>query len=171
MDAHKQSFLKPSDLTWDILSEENIVKEFDCEDPDYDDFIKNHALKHQLLKLGTTYLFFYKNKPVGYVTIAMGHLKKEKSDELKDTHPLRNIPCLFLAQMARDKSVKGLGVGDIMIEWVIGMAMRTSTSVACRYVLLECEDHDISTYKRNDFALLPKNKKDKRNYMFYDLIV
>lgn len=171
MDA-KQSFLKPSDLTYDILSKEHNISGFDCEDPDYNDFIKNYALSHQWLKLGTTYLFFYKDKPVGYVTIAMGDLKKEKAkDELKDKRPLRNIPCLFLAQMARDKTVKGLGLGNILIEWVIGKAMKLSNEVACRYVLLECEDHNIKVYERNGFVLLPKSKKDKRNFLFYDLII
>ena len=172
MGSTEKSFLKPSDLTYDILSEKYDLSDFDCEDADYNDFIKNYALKHQTLKLGTTYIFFYKDKPVGYVTVAMGDLKKERAGkELKNTKPLRNIPCLFLAQMARDKSVKGLGVGDILIEWVIGKAMRISTEIACRYVLLECEDHNIKVYQRNGFVLIPKSKNDKRNFMFYDLII
>ena len=66
MDAINKSFLKPSDLALDILSEKNTVTEFDSGDPDYDDFIKNHALKHQQLKLGTTYLFFYKDTTVSF---------------------------------------------------------------------------------------------------------
>lgn len=172
MASTKKSFLKPSDLTYELLSEKHDLTDFDCEDVDYNDFIKNHALNHQRLKLGTTYLFFYQGKLVGYVTIAMGDLKKEKaSDELKNARPLRNIPCLFLAQMARDKSVKRLGVGDILIEWVIGKAMRASSEIACRFVLLECEDHNINVYERNGFSLIPKGKKDKRNYMFYDLLI
>lgn len=163
--------LKSSKLAVDILSEKYNLSEFDCKDPDYNDFIKNYALKHQKLKLGTTYLFFYKNKPIGYVTIAMGDLKKEKAIEELKASRLRNIPCLFLAQMARDKSVKGLDVGDILIEWTIGMAMRASNEIACRYVLLECEDYNIRVYRRNDFVLLPRSKKDKRNHMIYDLII
>ncbi len=164
--------LTSSDLTYDILSDKYDLSNFDCGDADYDDFIKNYAPKHQMSKLGTTYLFFHNDKIVGYVTIAMGDLKKEKgTSELKDTGPLRNIPCLFLAQMARDKSVKGLGVGDILIEWVVGKAMGISTEIACRYVLLECEEHNIKVYQRNGFILIPKSKNDKRNYMFYDLII
>ncbi len=172
MTKDRRSYFKPADLAYDILLEKHILSGFDCEDPDYNDFIKNYALKHQHLKLGTTYLFFHNNKITGYVTIAMGDLKKERTqDELKDARPLRNIPCLFLAQMARDKSVKGLGLGDILIEWTIGQAMRLSAEIGCRYVLLECEDHNISVYQRNGFVLLPKGKRDKRNFMFYDLII
>ena len=172
MDDSKHSFLKSDDLTLDILSGKYNLSDFDCEDQEYNDFIKNHAMSHERLKLGTTYLFFYKDKIAGYVTISMAHLKKERgSDDLKSARPLRNIPCLFVAQMARDKSVKGMGVGDIMIEWIVGMAMRVSNDIACRYILLECEDYNIPVYKRNDFVLIPKSKKDKRNYMFYDLLI
>lgn len=162
--------LKPSDLTQEILSNKIKLDSFCCGDPEYDDFIRNHAHNHQNKFLGTTYVFFSGDKAVGFVTIAMGHLKKQRSEKLKDTQPLRNIPCLFLAQMARDKSTECQRMGDIMIEWVIGKATKIAVSVACRFVLLECDDHNIKTYKRNGFELLPKCKKDKRNYMIYDLL-
>ncbi len=45
MGSTSAASLKSSDLAVDILSENYDLSKFDCEDPDYNDFIKNYQMK------------------------------------------------------------------------------------------------------------------------------
>lgn len=104
-----------STLEYKILSEDLVIKNFCCGDSRYDEFITTtEALEHQREKLGTTYLFFYNDKCIGYITIAMGDLNKEKHSKLKKITHHDNIPGLFLAQMARAKEYKVKGWETIL---------------------------------------------------------
>ena len=116
-----------------------------------------------------TYLFKINSTILGYVTIAMGSVRKEHLRELRESQRFRHIPCLLLGQMARDITYKGKGVGKIMVSWVFSKASELSREVGCRYVLVEAEPDKEIAYQNFGFQPLPPRRGSNTVLMYFDL--
>jgi len=118
-----------------------------------------------------TYLFRAKTEVVGYVTLAMASVRKERlSKDLRKAHRFKDIPCLRLAQIARKSTYTKRGLGRIMVAWAFDKASRLSQEVGCRYVILDSEPDKKEHYEKYLwFKALPLRRGDKTVLMYFDL--
>ena len=159
-------------VSYSLFQSPEEFKDFRCEEPDYVDFVckPEEALKHQKENLTLTYVFWHKERPIGYVALATGSLRKaEMPSQIREQKPYQHIPCILLGQMARDLNYKRQGVGKIMVDFAISIARQIAEQVGCRYVILDAELDKVELYKGFGFQEVPRGEGGKTCVMFFDL--
>ena len=149
--------LKPAD---------SLDQDFECKNKEYTEYYRVHAFNDMKNGLSKTWLCIYKNKVIGYITIAMAHMRPERHGGLQGKG-YGNIPALLIGQLATHKEHEKKGIGRELIHWAIREATRSSQRMGCRIVMLNpADDEKIRTYYRNrGFTYVPHN--DKENDAFY----
>ncbi len=151
------------EVSYSIFQSPDEFKGFECEKQGYVDFVlkPEEALKHQKENLTLTYVFWHRERPIGYVALATGSLKRvDLPSELKEQKLYRHIPCLLLGQMARDRNYKKQGIGRIMVDFAISIGRKIAEQVGCRYVILDAELDKVGLYRAYGFQEVPGEKGD-----------
>jgi hypothetical protein len=166
--------LSYEDVTISLFRSPDDFRDFRCEKKEYCDFIKRpeEALEYYKDNLGVTYVFWSMsdNRPIGFVTLAMGSLRKrDLPAERKEKKPFHHIPGLLLGHIARDVRYKGQRAGRIMMDWVLSKASSLADEVGCRFVILDSEKDMVQVYQKYDFGLIPPEKDAETCIMFFDL--
>lgn len=60
----------------------SIDSEFECKDPSYTEYYRVTAFSDMKEGMGQTWLCMYKKKMIGFVTIAMSHMRPERDERL-----------------------------------------------------------------------------------------
>jgi predicted GNAT family N-acyltransferase len=91
--------------------------------------------------MGVTHLFYRKDKIVGYITVAMGSIKKEKTILQIDNYEKVNYPALWLGRLAVDNTEREQGVGTHLLEYCVDMAIRKAKKeIGCRFIVLVTQE-------------------------------
>jgi len=166
--------LSHEDVVVSLFRSPDDFRDFQCEKTEYCDFVqrREEALEYYRENLGVTYVFWSKSdrRPLGFVTLAMGSLRKRDLPvERKEKKPFRHVPSLLLGHIARDERYKGKGAGQIMMDWVLSKASSLADEVGCRFVILDSEKDMVQLYKKYDFELIPPETKARTCIMLFDL--
>ena len=105
-------------IEWNILSNDDDCENFVCGEPPIDDFIHDEAIDYQTERLGVSYVFRYENSIVGFVTLSMADLKKDKlkgDDKLK--YGKENYPALQISQLAVCKELGDNNIGTFLCDF------------------------------------------------------
>lgn len=130
---------------------------FHCNNEDdlgCDSFIHNENEAKQFQKglHGITYVFSYRNKMVGYVTLAMSSILAKRLDKKDNTTiHLSFYPCLLIGRLAVDNDMRHLDIGTYLADWSTGVALKLSERVGCRYVVLETLENKVAFYSQCGF--------------------
>jgi predicted GNAT family N-acyltransferase len=140
------------DFTIKRLSSHTDLDKFDCSLNDelkLNEFIHKEALQYYRDGLGVTHLFYRHKKLVGYVTLAMGSLRKDKTSlNLVDYNKV-NVPALFLGRLAVANSARKSGVGTFLLKYCVDLAVSLNKkTLGCRFVTLVTK----KGYRENFYA-------------------
>ena len=148
---------------FEILSEEHDLSNFDCEDKDLTNFLKNDALKQQKMNLSLTQLVICDNEIIGFVslltdtlklkTLENNNLKKEIKLELNISEN-NEVPAIKIGRFAIDKkySKKGLG-SHILRNILLNILELSKTKVGTRFVTVDAYATAFDFYvKKNNFS-------------------
>ena len=113
--------------------------EFECKNPSYTEYYRVTAFSDMKGGLGQTWLCMYKKKMIGFVTIAMSHMRPERDARLQGKG-YGNIPALLIGHLATHKDYEGKGVGTNLIAWAIKEDVHHAKRIGCRIVMLNPED-------------------------------
>jgi hypothetical protein len=120
-----------------------------------DDFIHKpeEALLYQKERHGITYLFRVNDEVIGFVTIAMGSLPAKKiGGKDKELFRHKEFPCLLIGRLAVSNANRRSHVGSYLCDWSIGVALKYSRDIGCRYVILQTTKEKYeSFYKKCEF--------------------
>jgi hypothetical protein len=82
------------------------------------------------------------------ITLAMSKLGKQFHKELGRITSHQYIPGLLIGQMAGHIDYRGRGLGKLMIDWVIGLALNNlSKYVACRLIIIQSDEDKVDMYR------------------------
>lgn len=140
---------------------------FACSKEKFQEYLTVHALNDQMEQIGQTWLFIYEEKIIGFITIAMGHMKKDEHASLQ-IDAFGNIPALLIGYLATHKDYEGNGIGRYMVSWAISKAVEYSESIGCRIVMLNPEKDVIDFYQKLGFTYVP-HEDDEYDSMFIDI--
>ena len=142
--------------------------DFACSNKDFADYLKVQAHYDQEKQVGQTWVFRHISRIVGFITIAMAHMKKSEGKKLKiDSYG--NIPAFLIGHLATHKDFERRGIGRSMVSWAIDMAMNYSESIGCRLVILRPESDVVDFYKKLGFVYVPSTNDSEEPNMYYDL--
>lgn len=169
------------------LSEENLddLANFDCSgdwkpdnqddeiikegEEDINNFLRHDAYIQQQQGMNTTYLFYYNNNIVAFVSLTADSIKLSNKEKKKSELPYRDVPAVKIGRLGADYRFKKRGIGTFVINFVKAMAYNLSqgldvrgepigTSMGIRYLTLDSYKHNIDYYMKQDFV---KNQSDK----------
>jgi len=146
-----------------ILNELIDLSEFCCLEGDtmgLDEFIHKEALAYQEEKLGITHLFLYKDRLVGFATLAMTAIPiKEPREFLSFSVPFHHFPALLIGRLAVDNEFRKRNIGRNICLWVLGFAEDLAKQVGCRFITVLTESQVVEFYERCGFMAVDKTKK------------
>lgn len=147
---------------------------FDCSENDelgLNDFIHKEAADYQKESMGVTHLFYYDNKLVGYVTLAMGTISvKQTRLRLRFWGAKVRYPALLLGRVAVANEFRKRNIGKCMCLWSIGLAEKLSDDVGCRFVVLVTQaQHRVDFYTRCGFHVCSMDEKKETKMMYFQL--
>jgi predicted GNAT family N-acyltransferase len=130
---------------------------FNCNEEDdsgCNDFIRNEneAKQYQKERHGITYLFFYEETMIGYITLAMSSISALRLDAgLEENVRLKFYPCVFIGRLAVDNNWRHMDVGTYLANWATGFALEMSENIGCRYIVLEAKESKVDFYSSIGF--------------------
>ena len=156
------------DLTFLLLTEGHIIKPFDCEDEDLNDFLFNEAIPYKEQMLATTFILESSERTLGYYSVLSDGFRVEENLFLSKSQykkflklvphskrHLKNIPAVKIGRLAIDKTYKGKGLGSIFINNIIKDAYKQA----------------LPFYEKIGFRFLTnKDELEDTRLMFLDLI-
>lgn len=152
------------------LTKRNIklAKNFDCGDDDLNEFLKEDSLDHAKSKIAVTYLFLYEDALLGFFCVGMHTIKPDETalEVLKErgkNYPL--LPAILIGRLGVDKRYWGRGVGTGIIKVVLGLALKASRRMGCRFIVVDAYHNVVDFYKKNGFKILTKGKKTVKMYL------
>lgn len=154
-----------------ILSKYQNLSDFCCRKEKYNVFLCEEALDYQEEKLGITYLWYYTDGLVAFVTLSTGGLRgRWIVSEDRPGLEVEYIPALMIGQLAVDKNFERSGIGSHICLWAIGKGLKLSDSIGCRMIILNADGEDaINFYKKNGFKLAIEPKNRREPFMYFDL--
>ncbi len=117
-----------------------------------------------------SYVFSYKDVPVGFVTLSMADLKKEKmgrDDKLQIGK--ENYPALQISQLAVLKELGNMDIGTYLCDFCLDQAYKFSEKVGCRLLVLNAVQNSIGFYIKYGFKMLPKQEGRREPVMFLNI--
>lgn len=140
------------------LNEKYDLTMFFSTNNELNDFLKNDALNSQDVLISRTYLCYYEEALVGFLTLVTDTIEVkliETSDGV-DGYQYSKYPCIKIVRVAVDKEYAGKGIGRFLLLWAVGTVYRVSRVVGCRYITVDAKKESIQFYQKNGFKLIKK---------------
>ncbi|MFH1054707.1 MAG: GNAT family N-acetyltransferase [Candidatus Altiarchaeota archaeon] len=81
------------------------------------------------------------------------------------------FPALLIARLGVDKNFMLKGVGTEIIKTIIGLALKESEKIGCRFIVVDAYSDAVGFYEHNEFKVLSKKKTDSETIkMYLDLL-
>jgi GNAT superfamily N-acetyltransferase len=164
--------LSPSDLSAPkILDSTDDTSKFTCGNKEIDDFIQKEALTFQEHSLGVTYLFKHGDDLIGFATLCMGNLKKQRMP-VKDQLPKRigSYPALLIRELAVCNGLQRSKIGTFICDFCLDRAIRYSKKMGCRFLVVDAVEIAVRFYERYGFVLAPNQEGRTLKMMFLDIM-
>jgi GNAT superfamily N-acetyltransferase len=141
-----------------LLTEAHDASAFDSGEVVLDDWLRRRAWNNLQAAASRTYVVCPtgSQKIIGYFALSMGQiLAQDVAGPMRRNMP-RSIPAVMLGRLAIDRAWQGKGLGRALLADVIRRALRASSEVAARLVIV----HAISPaaeafYRHHGFTRLP----------------
>ena len=147
-----------------------IDKSFECSNPDYVEYYRVTAYADLQEEIAKTYLLTYKGKVIGYISIAMAHLRKDATIETTAKGLGGDIPALRISHLATHKDYVRKGVATHLIDLALEIAIDVSEKLGCRYIMLNPEnDENVRKFYRNYGFTYVKNYVDDKDIFILDI--
>lgn len=123
---------------------------FDCGQEEQNTFLYTRAWADQCEGVSTTYLYYLHGILAGYATVVMDGLilsRRERPWRIR----YETVGALKLAQLGVHRELSGRSLGSLIIADVIGLAVRISEAVGCRYVTVDARHDVVGWYEKLGF--------------------
>ncbi|WGN89026.1 GNAT family N-acetyltransferase [Ligilactobacillus faecis] len=138
-----------------VVDFENLVSDFDCDNDDINDFLKNNCPKYELERRLATFLLIDKANSclAGFYSTNIGMLTTEVKDE--DDMPIEEQHnYLNLAYLAVDRGYQRRGIGTALIKEVFKSVLVIAYYVGIEMVFLQSLDESVNFYKKVGLQLV-----------------
>ncbi len=161
------------------LSDKDDVKSFNCGSNKWDtnvsDFLKEDALVHQNMGMNVTILFYSNSQLVAFVSLVASDIVIDKRSSWRkwfglEQIPYKNTPCILIARLAVEHSMKKKGIGSYMVSWVRGVALDIDVGVKLLTLHVE-NDNKVghSFWGSQGFIVFEDVHIPNHTYMLHDL--
>lgn len=123
-------------MSWSIerLAAKHDRTGFCCGKQSLDDFLARYVSQYEKRNVGRTYVLVRDGEPkvYGYFTLAAADIEvADLPPELAKKLPKHPIPALLLGRLAVDQSVRGQGLGGLLLKEALVRGLASRTCWAC----------------------------------------
>lgn len=140
------------------LTERHRLTSFNSTSAELNDFLMHDALKDQINLISITYLCFWNESLVGFITLLADTLEVQSvhEDNGIDGYPYRKYPAIKIARLAVDRTFERKGIGRFLLLASIGKAISISKEIGCRYITVDSKTESIDFYEKHGFKVVEK---------------
>jgi GNAT superfamily N-acetyltransferase len=138
------------------LSPDHDLSQFQCGEPDLDDWLKRRALQNEESGASRTYVILSGRRIVGYYALAAGAAERASvSGRVRRNMP-NPVPVMVIGRLAIDVQYQGRGIGSALLRDAVLRTAQAAEIAGIRAVLV----HAISEtarrfYEKKGFAPSP----------------
>ena len=142
----------------EIMSSKHDISSFTSYEQDLVAFLKEDALKHQEQNLSVTFLWFYQQRLVSYLTLLTDKIQVQ--GKLQTQFKNRGInyyslPALKIGRLCVDDNFRKKGMGRHMVEFAVKIANKINKEMAgCRFLTVDAKRNKDTT--RDSFGFYQK---------------
>jgi GNAT superfamily N-acetyltransferase len=142
-----------SELQIVLLTERHGLTSFNSASADLDEFLKNDSLRDQENMISKTYLCFWKEDLVGFVTLLADTIAVQSIHESEGVgdYKYTKYPAIKIGRIAVDRNSERMGIGRFILLAAIGKAVSISKEIGCRYITVDSKRDSIDFYKKHNF--------------------
>ncbi len=125
---------------------------FTCGVDPLDDFIKRYARQNQKLSIGVTYIASLQDDNVilGYYTLSSGEIQFEKMpSRITKRLPRYPIPIARIGRLARDITMKGKGIGSLLLMDAFERILRISDELGINGIEVDAKDEKAKEFYKS----------------------
>ncbi len=123
------------------------VDEFNCGQPDLDEWLKRFALVNQRAGMTTVFVASSDNKVVGYYALATGGVERANAPErVTRGVPAHPIPVVLLARLAVDSSAQKMGLGRQLLRDALIRVAAAADEIGIRALLIHAKDDNARNF-------------------------
>jgi GNAT superfamily N-acetyltransferase len=123
------------------LDSQDEVDEFNCGQPELDDWLKRFALVNQRAGMTTVFVTLSDSKVVGYYALATGGAERANApDRVARGVPAHPIPVILLARLAVDSSAQKSGLGRALLRDALIRVEAAADEIGVRALLIHAKD-------------------------------
>lgn len=170
--------IEPSDLKLQIITDKHDLSGFRSYEVELQKFLLEDALNNQKQNLSLTFLWYYNDALVAYITLLTDRINLEGDLKIffrdKEIH-YKSLPALKIGRLCVDDTYLGRGLGKLLVLFAIQKANEINNSIAgCRFITLDAKRNpekeldSIHFYKKFGFKILKERKKGTTP-MYFDL--
>jgi GNAT superfamily N-acetyltransferase len=157
--------------------------DFDCSDPDLNEFFQQDVLAHEAELYTRTYVLRYLDIETGEKLLPVAALIsycndavrlkdfRNHLDELPEEKRYPSIPAVKIARLGVQKMFQGDGIGSLLLN-LTKVLFVTNNRTGCRLVTVDAYNHPkvLNFYRRENFDFIrDKDATRPTRIMFYDL--
>ena len=164
------------------LTSETIIKPFDCEDDDLNDFFINDSKKYLKELLAVTYILENDIDSVAFFSLLNDKITIENADSKRSWRRVfhsnmpvgkkyNSYPAVKLGRLGVSKKYKGQGIGTEILDYIKELFI-TNNRTGCRYITVDAYRNSLSFYEKNNFkymTILDQNSDTR--LMYFDLML
>lgn len=162
-----------------LLSNENPIINFNCDNDDLNDFFCNDAIKYQEELLGQTY--FFRNTDNNDIVCAFtlsndsiktdalpNNRKKVIKENIPHVKSQKSYPATLIGRLGVSKNYARNGIGSQLLDFIKSLCL-IENSNKCRFLLVDAYNTEIplNYYKKNDFIFVFSTEMQEKT--FYNL--
>jgi len=137
-----------------VLQKNDDLSSFDCDDLELNLFLKKYAKQNQFRHyIGTTYVYIYEEKIIGFATVSVGSIRSENIQNISK-YPKYPLPILRISRLAIDKSFKNQGFGKELLKFAINIAKEQKDKCGCIGILVDAKEKSVKFYEKFGFEIL-----------------
>jgi GNAT superfamily N-acetyltransferase len=122
---------------------------FNCGDDEMNTFLREEAYAEQAMGMNSTVLLYYQGSLAAFCSVCCDAITlsdAEREEEQITVH--YKVPAIKIARLGRDGKYKGMGLGNVLIDYIKDMAYELSTSrLGVRFITADAYLHRVEYYQ------------------------
>jgi GNAT superfamily N-acetyltransferase len=163
------------------LTQEFVIKPFDCGDTDLNDFLFNDSKKYQEELLAVTYILESDTDTVAFFSLLNDKINFEidarnnKSfwnrfnRNIPNQKRSRSYPAMKIGRLAVNDSYKGQNIGRFVLDYLKELFIENNRT-GCKFITVDGYRASLKFYEKNDFKYLTtEDEFEDTRLMFFNL--
>ena len=145
----------------EALNKYHIIDEFDCGIVSLNDWLKDRALKNEIMGASRTYVACVENRVVAYYAIATGAVRQEDAPGNIRRNMPDPISVMVICRLAVDTHWQDKGLGGDMLSNAVKCILNASDIVGSRSIIVHAlSDNARRFYEHYGFLSSPSDPMD-----------